>query len=115
MNIAFIRHGPTQWNALGRMQGRRDVPLSAQGHRAVAKWHVPDAIARNARWVSSPLVRAVETARHLAGTEPQTEPALTEMDWGAWEGYRHDEIERRDGDAFARNAARGLDFRPPGA
>ena len=114
MNIAFIRHGPTQWNALGRMQGRRDIPLSAEGRRTIAHWRVPDAIACNAQWLSSPLARAVETARHLSGAEPALEPALTEMDWGAWEGYRHDEIERLDGDAFARNAARGLDFRPPG-
>ena len=114
MNVAFIRHGPTHWNALGRMQGRRDIPLSAEGRRAIAQWRVPHEVAHDARWLSSPLVRAVDTARHLAGSEPMLEPALTEMDWGAWEGYRHDEIERRDGDAFARNAARGLDFRPPG-
>jgi probable phosphoglycerate mutase len=113
MNVAFIRHGPTHWNALGRMQGRRDIPLSAAGRRAIAQWRVPDGIAFNARWLSSPLVRAVETARHLAGAEPVLEPALTEMDWGAWEGYRHDELARRDGDAFTRNTARGLDFRPP--
>lgn len=114
MNVAFIRHGPTDWNALGRMQGRRDIPLSTAGRRAIAQWRVPEAVAFNARWLSSPLSRAVETARCLAGAEPELESALTEMDWGAWEGYRHDDIERREGDAFARNAARGLDFRPPG-
>ena len=114
MNIAFIRHGPTEWNALGRMQGRRDIPLSVEGRQTIAQWRVPDALAVNARWLSSPLIRAVETARHLAGAEPALEPALTEMDWGDWEGYSHEEIERRDGDAFTRNAARGLDFRPPG-
>ena len=36
------------------------------------------------------------------------------MDWGAWEGYTHDELRERFGDEFTRNAARGLDFRPPG-
>ncbi len=36
------------------------------------------------------------------------------MDWGEWEGYGVDELRRRFGDAFARNEAAGLDFRPPG-
>jgi probable phosphoglycerate mutase len=114
MNIAFLRHGPTEWNALGRMQGRRDVPLSAAGRREIAAWRVPAAVARNARWLSSPLSRAVETALHLAGRRPALEAALIEMDWGAWEGYRNDELRDRFGDNFTRNAARGLDFRPPG-
>jgi len=114
MNIAFLRHGPTEWNAEGRMQGRRDVPLSAAGRREIAAWRLPAAVARDARWLSSPLSRAVDTALELAGTQPALEPALAEMDWGAWEGYRHDELRARFGDEFTRNAARGLDFRPPG-
>ena len=114
MNIAFLRNGPTEWNAEGRMQGRRDVPLSAAGRREIAAWRLPAAVARDARWLSSPLSRAVDTALELAGTQPALEPALAEMDWGAWEGYRHDELRARFGDEFTRNAARGLDFRPPG-
>ena len=114
MNIAFIRHGPTEWNALGRMQGRRDIPLSVEGRQTIAQWRVPDALAVNARWLSSPLIRAVETARHLAGAEPALEPALTEMDWGAWEGFTHAALRARLGAEFERSERLGLDFRPPG-
>jgi probable phosphoglycerate mutase len=111
--VSFIRHGSTGWNESGRMQGRRDVPLSASGRADVAGWRLPSADA-GAHWVSSPLARAVQTARILGSAEPQIEPALTEMAWGAWEGWRLDELRERCGDAFVRNERLGLDFRPPG-
>ena len=41
-------------------------------------------------------------------------PALTEMDWGEWEGFDLRTLRERHGEAFARNEAAGLDFRPPG-
>jgi probable phosphoglycerate mutase len=66
------------------------------------------------QWHSSPLSRAVETAQILSGAPPREEPALSEMDWGEWEGYGLDDLRQRFGDAFARNEAAGLDFRPPG-
>ena len=33
MQIYFVRHSETQWNALGRLQGESDVPLSEQGKK----------------------------------------------------------------------------------
>ena len=108
MNVAFLRHGPTEWNALGRMQGRFDAPLSVAGRREIAAWMIPAAVAHGAQWISSPLSRAVETALQLSGTPPALAPALTEMDWGAWEGYTHDELRERFGDEFTRNAARAI-------
>lgn len=95
------------------MQGRRDIALSAAGRAEACRWRIPDALAHDARWIASPLSRACETARLLRGSAPQIEPALTEMDWGAWEGSRLAELRARDGAGFAANEARGLDFRPP--
>jgi len=116
--VAFLRHGSTAWNEEGRMQGRRDIPLSERGRAAVRAWRLPVAFAgpatASAKWLSSPLSRAVETAEILSGGVPQCEPALIEMDWGQWEGFGLDELRRRFGDEFARNEAAGLDFRPPG-
>jgi probable phosphoglycerate mutase len=112
--IACLRHGATDWNAEGRMQGRRDVPLSAAGRADVAGWTLPADLAHDADWFASPLLRAVETAELMSGRTPRIEPALIEMDWGAWEGSRLDELQARLGDEFTGNAARGLDFRPPG-
>ena len=118
MIAAFVRHGMTAWNEEGRMQGRRDIPLSARGRAEVQSWRLPpraiDMLPAGTRWISSPLRRAVETAELLSGEKPQLEPALIEMDWGEWEGCDLPELRRRHGDAFARNEAAGLDFRPPG-
>jgi broad specificity phosphatase PhoE len=114
MIISLLRHGATEWNALARMQGRRDLPLSTAGRNEVAGWRLPATVARDARWVSSPLARAIETAEVLGCAHPLVEPALTEMDWGAWEGRTHDELRAQFGEEFTRNERLGLDFRPPG-
>jgi probable phosphoglycerate mutase len=60
------------------------------------------------------LRRAVETAEILSGGKPRLEQALTEMDWGDWEGFTLEALRSAHGAAFARNEAAGLDFRPPG-
>jgi broad specificity phosphatase PhoE len=109
--ISLLRHASTAWNEEGRMQGRRDIPLSATGRAQAAAWRLPDS---GVEWLSSPLARAVETARIVAGREPSVDGALVEMDWGEWEGATLGELRARYGVAYARNADRGLDFRPPG-
>ena len=69
--IACLRHGATEWNAEGRMQGRRDIPLSAAGRADVARWTVPVDLARDADWFASPLLRAVQTAELMSGRTPR--------------------------------------------
>ena len=113
MIVALLRHAATEWNALGRMQGRTDVPLSEAGRAQARSWRIPASL-QPARIVSSPLVRAVETARILGGGPPRSVPELIEMDWGVWEGRTLASLRAELGEAFERNAARGLDFRPPG-
>jgi probable phosphoglycerate mutase len=113
MIVALLRHGLTDWNDAGRMQGRADVPLSERGRAQVLGWRLPDAL-RQARVCTSPLARARETAALLGSTEPQVVDALTEMDWGAWEGATPAELQSRHGSAFERAAASGADFRAPG-
>ena len=113
MIVALIRHASTAWNAEGRMQGRRDVPLSDHGRAQARAWRVPAEIAEGASWVSSPLRRALETAELLTGRIADREAALIEMDWGDWEGSTLAELRAAHGDAYARNEALGLDFRPP--
>lgn len=120
--LALIRHGPTAWNAAGRIQGRSDQPLSPAGRRAVAAWRLPDDLAGDAvrswRLLCSPLRRARETALLLwpghAAAAMECAPALAEMSWGAWEGRRLADLRRAGGGAFAAEEARGLDFRPSG-
>jgi broad specificity phosphatase PhoE len=107
--LALIRHMPTAWNESGRLQGRADpTPDSA----ALPDWRVPPDLA-GFRWLSSPLARAVATARRL-GVDPAIEPRLVEMAWGEWEGHSLVELRARLGDAMAALEDEGLDFRPPG-
>jgi probable phosphoglycerate mutase len=112
MIVALVRHGRTEWNEAGRMQGRADVPLSASGREQVRAWRLPQEL-RGARFVSSPLARALETARILARADPAVEAELVEMDWGRWEGRTLASLRSALGAAYDAVEARGLDFRPP--
>ncbi len=111
--LVLIRHGPTDFNDQGRMQGRSDEPLNEAGRAAVAGWQVPPEFA-DADWVTSPLIRARETARLLGAPQAVIEPRIIEMDWGGWEGRRLDDLRAEQGAAMAENEARGLGFRPAG-
>lgn len=112
MIVALLRHGRTEWNDARRMQGRADIPLSEAGRAQVAAWRLPASL-RDARIVASPLARAVETARLLAGAEPELAHELVEMDWGAWEGRTFDELRAELGPAYAVAESLGVDYRPP--
>ena len=111
--LLLIRHGPTAWNAEGRIQGRSDQPLSSKGAAAVRRWRLPPE-AEGADWYVSPLARARQTATILGCRNARIEPRLAETDWGAWEGERLSRLRVRLGDEMRANEARGLDFRPPG-
>jgi broad specificity phosphatase PhoE len=111
--VLMIRHGPTDWNASGRIQGRADPELSAGGRAAIARWRLPPPWA-GARVLSSPLRRARATATLLAGRAPIVDDRLIEMDWGSWQGRRLAEVRAEAPARAAANEARGLDFRPPG-
>ena len=111
--LALIRHAPTTWNTEGRLQGRRDTPLSPEGETMLATWAPPKAFA-SFDWVSSPLDRTMRTARHLAGGPVRADERLIEMAWGEWEGRRRQELSETLGTDFQENETRGLDFLPPG-
>lgn len=88
--IFLVRHGETQWNLTHRFQGRIDVPLNQEGKnqaRALALTLKDEPLLAIH---SSPLVRAVETARFIKEFHPSTplfeEEGLTEMDLGEFDG-----------------------------
>jgi len=111
--IAFVRHGPTDWNSGHRLQGRADIQLSDQGRAEVSQWRLPPCLA-GIPWRVSPLRRAVETAGLLGISTPVIEPRLIEMSWGEWEGERVADLRARLGTEMRDNEARGLDMTPPG-
>ena len=66
MKIYMIRHGQTDWNLAGKIQGKTDVPLNEEG-RAQARFLAEAMKSRPAVKVfTSPLKRARETARVVA-------------------------------------------------
>lgn len=113
MKIAFLRHGPTQWNEAGRIQGHTDIPLSEAGLARMAGLRLPFTCPRI---YCSPLLRARQTAEALGLDKLMLDDRLREQHWGDWEGLSRDEILVRHGDdAFLKvGSARGAEFRPLG-
>ena len=87
--IYIIRHGQTENNKAKLLQGRSDIPLNKDGIRqaeAAAKWFRDQQIRIDSVY-SSPLIRAVETAKIIAPEAPLfIEERLIEMDYGPYEG-----------------------------
>ena len=113
MRIAFLRHGPTEWNALGRVQGHTDIPLSAEGLTKMQGLRPPPPFDA-ARAFASPLLRARQTAEAFGLLNPALDARLMEQNWGRWEGLSRDEILARDGVEAFNRAGLAASFQPPG-
>jgi 2,3-bisphosphoglycerate-dependent phosphoglycerate mutase len=103
--ILLIRHGETAWNAERRLQGHLDISLNEEGKRQAAA--LARALARENVdiIISSDLSRAASTARAVAdvhGLPLQTDAALRERCFGAFEGLLYDELEDRFPQAYAQ-------------
>ncbi len=102
--VIFIRHGQSECNLEHRFAGQIDAKLTALGRtqaQNVAKELQKYPITRI---YSSPLSRAVDTARptaNLLGLEIIPEPDICEIAAGEWEGLSFDEIEARYPEEFA--------------
>lgn len=90
IRIILVRHGETEWNRLHRFQGRSDIPLNIKGYKqalSLAEALKEDEITAI---YTSPLGRALETARHIGTFHPATplmkELGFIEMDLGDFEG-----------------------------
>jgi broad specificity phosphatase PhoE len=102
-----LRHGATDWNRQGLFQGRTDNPLNddgiAQAHAAAERFR---AIELN-HVVSSPLLRALQTAEIIANVASKTvtvDQGLIELDFGSFEGKPVRELMIKNG----KNNAQGL-------
>jgi 2,3-bisphosphoglycerate-dependent phosphoglycerate mutase len=114
--ILLVRHGETDWNATGRIQGHSDTPLNAAGHEQARR--VARRLAREPvqALYSSDLARAFQTATaigHTLGLPVVTSPRLRERQYGVWEGLTAAEIQARFPEQFAEWRARSTDFAPP--
>lgn len=91
--LSLIRHGQTDWNFQGRLQGRADIPLNDTG-REQARVVGEQLVASGQHWdvlVSSPLSRARETAQIIGAAVrlqlQRTYDDLVERSFGDAEGY----------------------------
>ncbi len=103
MKIYITRHGETQWNQQGRMQGRQNSSLTAKGISDAKKLQKRLASVEFHHIYSSPLGRALETAEILRGDRnlPIEEVShFREMHFGLWEGRTLGEIEGVYGEGY---------------
>ncbi|WP_193366934.1 histidine phosphatase family protein [Pelagibius marinus] len=122
--IYLLRHGETEWNRQGRLQGHGDSPLTERGlSQAVA---MGGALRRaiddfsGFTLVASPLGRTLATARCVAaviGKNPAEiieEPRLMEHGFGHWEGEIYDEVEDLYPEQWQAREADRWHYRVPG-
>ena len=90
IRILLVRHGETDWNKFHRFQGRSDVPLNQEG---IDQAHALAVALRRepiTAIYSSPLLRALQTARIIKAFHPSAPllqvEGLVEMDLGDFEG-----------------------------
>jgi probable phosphoglycerate mutase len=126
--VYYIRHGETDWNAAGRLQGHRDIPLNAKGRGQAAHCGavLRDLLAREGRdpadldFVSSPLARAIRTmellrpALGLASDGYRIEPRLIELSFGDWEGSTIALLHQNDPVRISQREHDKWHFVPPG-
>ncbi len=116
--VLLVRHGQSEWNAVGRWQGQADPPLSDTG-RAQARSAARSLGALDAVFASD-LQRATETAMIIAGElgvgPVVVDPDLRERDAGEWSGLTRAEIEERYPGYLGStpSCAAGAERRPPG-
>ena len=122
--IVFVRHGETDWNVEGRLQGQRDIPLNDNG-RAQARRNgkamiaaIPDIAGYD--FVASPLERSRETmeiARLAMGLDPSAyhlDDRLREITFGEWEGFTTEELRDREPAMVKARETDKWGFLPPG-
>jgi broad specificity phosphatase PhoE len=126
--IYYIRHGETGWNADGRLQGTRDIPLNDLGRQQAvdAGSILADLFARDGRseqslaFVASPLGRARSTMELVRGAlklppdEYAIDDRLREIGYGHWEGSTLKQMQLSDPEVFARRQADKWTVPPPG-
>ena len=105
--LLLVRHGQSEWNAMGRWQGKANPPLTDLGKEQalIAAKKLPDF----SILASSDLVRARETAEIFAKAHDKDsndiliEPQVQERDAGEFSGLTRDEIEKKFPGYLAQN------------
>ncbi|MDK9704675.1 MAG: histidine phosphatase family protein [Sulfuritalea sp.] len=94
--VCVARHGETDWNIAGILQGWTDVPINDQGRRQAYELVGGFSHAKFSKVYSSPLIRSLETAEIIARSlrlePPETHEGLKERHFGAIQGIPKSEL-----------------------
>jgi probable phosphoglycerate mutase len=115
--LLLVRHGATNATAEDRFSGSSGAELSDQGRWQAARLGERLAPQNIAAVYSSPLSRALDTARIVAGhcgLEPVVRDGLREIGHGHWEDMKREEVEREFGAEYAAWEADPFTFAPAG-
>ncbi|MDB5640852.1 MAG: phosphoglycerate mutase [Hyphomicrobiales bacterium] len=126
--LIVLRHGETDWNAAGRLQGHVDIALNAKGEaqaeecgRIIGRILGRDRDRLDAfHYVSSPLQRSrrtMELARGALGLDPFTyklDDRLMELSFGEWEGMTWPQVKAHSPYMAAEREADKWSLQPPG-
>lgn len=92
MELYLVRHGETDWNKEGRYYGHSNVPLSEKGLLQAKELGAFMKQISFDKVISSPLCRAVDTARELTEHPLCTDSRLMEQNFGLFEGKTYKEL-----------------------
>jgi uncharacterized phosphatase len=90
--IYVVRHGQTKWNEEGRLQGRKGMPLNSKGVEQAENLR---SLIGNSTFdlvVSSPQLRAIETAKIATGRDPVIDARIDVFDLGEADGLKKEEV-----------------------
>ena len=90
--LYIVRHGQTDWNTLHKRQGHTNIPLNETGIKEASKLKEELKDIKFDYVISSPLDRALETAKIISGKDPIIDERLIERNNGKLEGLTGDEI-----------------------
>ena len=115
--LLLVRHGATTATEEGRFSGSTGVELSEEGRWQAAR--LGERLSRHdiTAVYSSPLSRALDTARIVAAhcrLEPVIRDGLREIGHGRWEGLKREEVEREFAAEYAAWDADPFTFAPEG-
>jgi probable phosphoglycerate mutase len=105
--LYLVRHGRTEANAGGRLQGRIDLPIDEVGRAQAAA--ITSVVTSVDRVISSPSLRAQQTAA-VFGMEMELDERWLEMDYGEFDGLPLGDVPRDQWQKWISDP----DFRPPG-
>jgi broad specificity phosphatase PhoE len=115
--LLLVRHGATSATEEGRFSGAEGAELSDEGRWQAARLGERLAKEQLAALYSSPLSRAIETARIIGAPcrlEPIVRDGLREIGHGHWDGMTRTDVERQFGDEYSTWEADPFTFAPSG-